>query len=77
MSLLKGPDLAIAAEDPDLARRFRYLSQNGNSTCSTKFTESIATMPAMSRITGSCCSPMETKRYAEQVSGLPGTARSR
>ncbi|MER8966886.1 hypothetical protein NKI25_14330 [Mesorhizobium sp. M0808] len=70
VSLLKGPDLAIAAEDPDLARRFRYLSQNGNSTCSTKFTESIATMPATSRITGSCCSPMETKRYAEQVSGL-------
>ncbi|MER9020694.1 hypothetical protein [Mesorhizobium sp. M0898] len=70
LSFLKGPDLAMADGDADLLRRFKYLSQNGNSTCSAKFTESIATMPAMSRITGSCCSPMEMKRYAEQVSGL-------
>ncbi len=68
--LFKDPDLAIAADDPELVKRFRELSQNGNSTCSAKFTESIATMPAMSRITGSCCSPMEMKRYAEQVNGL-------
>ncbi|MER9920886.1 MULTISPECIES: hypothetical protein [unclassified Mesorhizobium] len=49
---------------------FKDLSQNGNSTCSGKFTESIATMPAMSRITGSCCSPVEMKRYGEHVNGL-------
>jgi hypothetical protein len=61
-------DEAMAAGD--LAARFKDLSQNGNSTCSAKFTESIATMPAMSRITGSCCSPMEMKRYVEQVNGL-------
>lgn len=67
---LRQPDLAIAADDPELAKRFKDLSQNGNSTCSAKFTESIATMPAMSRIKGSCCSPMELKRYGEQVKGL-------
>jgi len=61
---------ARAEDDPGLARRFQDLSRNGNSTCSAKFTESIATMPPMSRIKGSCCSPMEMKRYAEQVSGL-------
>ena len=68
--LFKDSGLAIAADDPELAKRFKDLSQNGNSTCSAKFTESIATMPAMSRITGSCCSPMEMKRYVEQVTGL-------
>lgn len=66
----KGPYLAIAADDPELTRRFEDLSQNGNSTCSAKFTESIATMPSTSRIKGSCCSPMEMQRYVEQVHGL-------
>lgn len=69
-SLFKDPGLAIAAEDPGLASRFKDLSQNGNSTCSAKFTESIATMPSTSRIKGSCCSPMELKRYVQQVNGL-------
>ncbi|MDX8480488.1 hypothetical protein RFN28_18770 [Mesorhizobium sp. VK24D] len=61
---------AQAEEDPGLASRFQDLSRNGNATCSAKFTESIATMPPMSRIKGSCCSPMEMKRYVEQVKGL-------
>ncbi|MDX8477962.1 hypothetical protein RFN28_05620 [Mesorhizobium sp. VK24D] len=61
----------VQAEDaPGLAGRFQDLSRNGNATCSAKFTESIATMPPMSRIKGSCCSPMEMKRYGEQVKGL-------
>jgi hypothetical protein len=68
--ILRRPLLAMSAEDPHLAARFKELSQNGNSTCSAKFTESIATMPPMSRIKGSCCSPMELKRYGEQISGL-------
>ncbi|TIW17538.1 MAG: hypothetical protein E5V65_14920, partial [Mesorhizobium sp.] len=68
--LFELPEPAIAAEDPELARRFKDLSENGNSTCSAKFTDSIATMPAMARIKGSCCSPMELKRYGEQVRGL-------
>lgn len=61
---------AQAEDDTGLASRFRDLSQNGNATCSAKFTASIATMPPMSRIKGSCCSPMEMKRYGEQVKGL-------
>jgi hypothetical protein len=65
-----GPELAIAADDPELTKRFKDLSEGGNSTCSAKFTASIATMPAMARIKGSCCSPMELKRYGEQVNGL-------
>ncbi|QND69006.1 hypothetical protein HB777_33925 [Mesorhizobium loti] len=70
VGFLKGSNSAFAAEDPGLASRFQDLSQNGNSTCSAKFTESIATMPSISRIKGSCCSPMEMKRYAEQMNGL-------
>lgn len=70
VSFLKDSNSAVAAEDPGLASRFKDLSQNGNSTCSAKFTDSIATMPAISRIKGSCCSPMEMKRYVEQVNGL-------
>ncbi|AZO61836.1 hypothetical protein EOA75_17965 [Mesorhizobium sp. M1A.F.Ca.IN.022.07.1.1] len=61
---------AQAQDDAGLASRFQDLSQNGNATCSPKFTASIATMPPMSRIKGSCCSPMEMKRYTEQVKGL-------
>ncbi|TIO10793.1 hypothetical protein [Mesorhizobium sp.] len=68
VTFFKGP--AIAAGDPGLTKRFEDLSQNGNSTCSGKFTESIATMPSMSRIKGSCCSPMDLKRYSEQTEGL-------
>jgi hypothetical protein len=70
VAFVRRPDLAMSADDPDLAARFKDLSQSGNSTCSAKFTESIATMPAISRIRGSCCSPMEMKRYVAQVSGL-------
>ena len=61
---------AQAADAPTLADRFDYLSKNGNSTCSTAFLKSIPTMPATARIQGSCCSPMERKRYGEQVQAL-------
>ncbi|RWB96369.1 MAG: hypothetical protein EOQ57_27050 [Mesorhizobium sp.] len=70
LGILQGSDRATSTEDDDLAARFKDLSQNGNSTCSATFTDSIATMPAISRIRGSCCSPMEMKRYVEQVRGL-------
>lgn len=68
--VFKDLNSAIAADDPWLIKRFEDLSRNGNSSCSSKFTESIATMPKMSRIKGSCCSPMELKRYSEQTEGL-------
>ena len=53
-----------------LAARFDYLSQNGNSSCSASFRNSISSMPDDARLQGSCCSPMSTHRYSEQVEGL-------
>lgn len=50
--LFEDSDFAVAADDPELAKRFKDLSENGNSTCSAKFTDSIAAMPAMARIKG-------------------------
>ena len=61
---------AQAADAASLDERFDFLSKNGNSTCSTAFLKSIPTMPATARIQGSCCSPMERKRYREQLQGL-------
>ena len=53
-----------------LAAKFDYLSQNGNSSCSVSFKNSIASMPDGERLRGSCCSPMSLHRYNEQVEGL-------
>ncbi|MDP3727707.1 MAG: hypothetical protein Q8R35_03675 [bacterium] len=53
-----------------LAARFDYLSQNGNSSCSQSFRDSIASMADAMHLQGSCCSPMSTHRYREQVEGL-------
>ena len=53
-----------------LAAKFEKLSQNGNSSCSTDFKESISEMPDTSRLQGSCCSPMDLHRYSEQIEGL-------
>lgn len=53
-----------------LAARFDYLNQNGNSSCSAAFQNSIAQMPDDKLIQGSCCSPMSFHRYSEQVEGL-------
>lgn len=56
--------------DQDLVSRFEYLSANGNSNCSAEFMEAISVMPKTALLQGSCCSPMELHRYAEQVRGL-------
>jgi len=53
-----------------LAAKFEELSQNGNSSCSGGYKESIADMPEDAHIKGSCCSPMDMHRYSEQVEGL-------
>jgi len=53
-----------------LAAKFDYLSQNGNSSCSGTFRESITAMLDTNRLQGSCCSPMSIHRYSEQVEGL-------
>lgn len=56
--------------DKATVTKFDYLSQNGNSSCSTAFRESIPSMPDDARLRGSCCSPMSLHRYSEQVEGL-------
>ena len=61
--------------DPALAARFAHLSTHGNSNCSQDFMDAIATMPAVARLQGSCCSPMDLPRYAEQVEGLKAYAQ--
>ncbi len=63
-------ELQPALGENALAARFEYLSQNGNSSCSGIFKDSIATMTDNQRLQGSCCSPMEWHRYGEQVEGL-------
>lgn len=69
-SLFLPPSIGVAAEDAELMSRFEYLSQNGNSNCSRAFLDSIASLPVMTRIRGSCCSPMDAHRYIEQVKAL-------
>lgn len=53
-----------------LATKFNYLSQNGNSSCSASFKESIPLLPVKDRLRGSCCAPMNFHRYTEQIEGL-------
>ena len=53
-----------------LATQFDYLSENGNSSCSASFKDSIPSMSDTERLRGSCCSPMSIHRYSEQVEGL-------
>ena len=60
------PHIASEAQ----AAKFEYLSQNGNSSCSLSFKDSIPAMPDADRLQGSCCSPMSVHRYSEQVEGL-------
>lgn len=57
--------------DRALAAKFEDLSQNGNSSCSPDFMESIRNGSiASERIQGSCCTPMDLHTYSEQVEGL-------
>lgn len=65
---------AQAAGPPTIAERFAHLSTHGNSNCSRAFMNSIATMSPTARLQGSCCSPMELKRYGEQIEGLKAYA---
>ena len=61
---------STSTPDPDVVKRFEFLSQNGNSSCSRAFRDSIPDMPASVRLQGSCCSEMDLHRYSEQVEGL-------
>ncbi|MEK7560069.1 MAG: hypothetical protein AAB522_02100 [Patescibacteria group bacterium] len=57
-------------ENIALAAQFNTLSKNGNSSCSTAFTQSIDALSDNGRLQGSCCSAMDIHRYTEQISGL-------
>jgi hypothetical protein len=64
-------DVAANPETEDeLLKKFKYLSENGNSNCSGKFMNSIVAMPSTARLQGSCCSPMDAHRYVEQIHAL-------
>ena len=63
-------DLSPKLGEDALAARFEYLSQNGNSSCSGAFKDSISSMGDGERLQGSCCSPMDAHRYVEQLTGL-------
>lgn len=67
---LNGRDFGIDITQEALAAKFEKLSQNGNSSCSGDFKNSISSMSDNARLQGSCCSPMNFHRYSEQVEGL-------
>jgi len=72
------PDHSFANPDaaqPGSEEKFKFLNSNGNSNCTAEFRDSIATMPAASRLQGSCCGPMAQHRYKEQVEALKEFAR--
>jgi len=64
------PPYAAKAAEAGTEEQFKFLSANGNSNCSAKFKDSIASMPETARIRGSCCGPMNLHRYKEQVDAL-------
>src|SRR5260221_11712719 len=59
---------ARAAETPEA--RFKFLHDNGNSSCTKTFLDSIPTLPKAARLQGSCCSEMELARYLKQTKAL-------
>lgn len=63
-------DASTVETDEELLKKFKFLSENGNSNCSGKFMRSISTMPAGARLQGSCCSPMDSHHYLEQARAL-------
>ncbi len=63
-------DPAHFGTDSALLEKFDMLSKNGNSSCLGAFSGSIDGMSDTARLQGSCCSPMDRHRYAEQVEGL-------
>ncbi|GEM_PF-190531 len=67
---LNGKGVGIVITKEAFAAKFEKLSQNGNSSCSGDFKDSIDTMKQGSRIQGSCCSLMNWHRYQEQIEGL-------
>ena len=70
VSFLPARALAAATGQETLQQHFAFLSTHGNSNCTEAFQASIATMPPMARLRGSCCAPMVLGRYVSQIAGL-------
>ncbi|HYU65056.1 MAG TPA: hypothetical protein VEK36_02215 [Candidatus Paceibacterota bacterium] len=64
------PQKTYTLEGKTIEERFNYLSQHGNSSCSTGFKDSISMMDHSMHLQGSCCSQMSMHRYQQQVEGL-------
>src|SRR5713101_2507377 len=56
-----------APQKSSMTDRFAYLSTHGNSSCSSAFEASIASMRDGARLQGSCCSQMSFTRYKRQI----------
>lgn len=59
-----------SSSDNTLFKKFQVLSNQGNSSCSSDFYNSISIMKDDQKLQGSCCSPMIYHRYVEQTEGL-------
>ena len=62
--------IADEVDNAALMKRFDFLSQNTNVDCSAEFEASIAKMPTDAKLQGSCCSPMDSARYLQQIKGI-------
>lgn len=60
---------SVPAKEP-LSAQFDFLRQNGNSTCSLDFLNSISQMSDEENLRGSCCGEMSFHKYQEQIEGL-------
>ncbi|MDA8252715.1 MAG: hypothetical protein M0Z28_26590 [Rhodospirillales bacterium] len=60
---------AAAASRETRQPRFACLGTHGNSAGTTRFQAAIATMSAIARLQGSCCTPMIPDRYITEGNG--------
>ena len=74
-ALARGALAGAVVAQAGTGEHFNYLSANGNSNCSAQFRDSISSLPATTRIQGSCCGPMNLHRYKEQVEALKEFAK--
>ncbi|MGH6932595.1 MAG: hypothetical protein ACREEE_09200, partial [Dongiaceae bacterium] len=70
LAFMAGAARADATSDEETLRMFEFLSTHGNSNCSAQYLAAIPNMTPVSRLQGSCCSPMSRHRYGEQVAAL-------
>ncbi len=62
---------ASAMGDTSLRKRFDFLSHQSSNSCNLQ-AAALESMPATSRLQGSCCSPMVYASYVKQIHELAG-----